>query len=618
MRGSLVRLTPLLRACQGQGSARAPEPGRAPRPAWVYVAGIAGAGLLAGVAKGSKGSASGCEVTAQRQTLGAPVATNQEVPKDGELRVISLKELRSHNNLEEGLWISYHGHVYDVTNFAKIHPGGPGRIQMAAGSDLQKYFDVYHVHPDVSKFLDRTCLVGRLTPKDAKKSYDETIFANPYENEPPRKLQQTIATAPRWANLMGKYLLDSFRTPLPGFYVRNHFPVPSWEDVEEEYEFEVSVPGKEGKIFRLKDLRSMKQNTVEATMICGGAALYPRYLHRTDNRETWEDQAFPRNEINNNFWGSHGVWTGVKCRDVLHMCGVDVDAIALGTKPLPAKYLRLTGHDADETGSSFGVTIPLEKAIDPFGDVILAMTMNGEPLPPDHGYPVRVLVPGYAGVRNCKWLAKMELADELHESHIDTHTDEVIYPPNMTFEDHLAKTSLTGGTVQRAGRWEVQQDNDIFRVMEMPVHSSVILPEMNTTLSGQEAWKVAADGIEVRGIALGGGGHRIARVDVSIDGGKTYVPADLDDHGMEKVHRRNYHWSWYWWSKKVPLTEDMKGQLAKGQPLTLQVASRAMTEHGNTQPSREDAVSLYNLVGNICNYQTHTPVLIQPSATKAA
>ena len=44
----------------------------------------------------------------------------------------------------------------------------------------------------------------------------ETIFANPYENEPARNLQQTIATAPRWANLMGKYLLESFRTPIPG------------------------------------------------------------------------------------------------------------------------------------------------------------------------------------------------------------------------------------------------------------------------------------------------------------------------------------------------------------------------------------------------------------------
>ena len=49
----------------------------------------------------------------------------------------------------------------------------------------------------------------------------------------------------------------------------------------------------------------------------------------------------------------------------------------------------------------------------------------------------------------------------------------------------------------------------------------------------------------MRGIALGGGGHRIARVDVSIDGGQSYVPAELDDHGMEKLHKRNYHWSWH-------------------------------------------------------------------------
>ena len=55
----------------------------------------------------------------------------------------------------------------------------------------------------------------------------------------------------------------------------------------------------------------------------------------------------------------------------------------------------------------------LRKAIDPFGDVILAMTMNGELLPADHGFPLRVLVPGFAGVRSCKWLAKMELVDDM-------------------------------------------------------------------------------------------------------------------------------------------------------------------------------------------------------------
>eukprot|EP00929_Paragymnodinium_shiwhaense_P032711 TRINITY_DN1809_c0_g1_i1.p1 TRINITY_DN1809_c0_g1~~TRINITY_DN1809_c0_g1_i1.p1 ORF type:complete len:330 (-),score=41.79 TRINITY_DN1809_c0_g1_i1:870-1859(-) len=264
---------------------------------------------------------------------------------------------------------------------------------------------------------------------------------------------------------MGKYLLESFRTPLRGFYVRNHFPVPSWENVEEEYDFEVVTTGTDGKVFKLADLRSMPQTTVECTMICGGAAKYPRYLHRTEDRQNWEAKEFPRNEINNNFWGSDAVWSGVKCRDVLRDCGVDVDAIALGTKPLPAKYLRLTGHDMDETGSSFGVTIPLEKAIDPSGDVLLAMTMNGETLPSDHGYPVRVLVPGFAGVRNCKWLAKMELTDELHACHVDTHTDEVIYPPDMNFEDNVAKTAFAGKAVKRAGRWEGKQDNSIFLVM---------------------------------------------------------------------------------------------------------------------------------------------------------
>lgn len=591
MRSSLARLAPAVARLRVEGRRSS---------SWQL-----GAGALAGSAIGA---AALCE---SKTTLGSPVATNREVPRDQDLRIIGLEELRAHNNMDDGLWISYHGHVYDVTHFARIHPGGPGRIQMAGGSDLQKYFDVYHVHPDVSKFLDRTCLLGRLTAADAKRSYEETIFGNPYEDEPPRDLQQTIAKAPRWANLMGPYLLDSFRTPLRGFYVRNHFPVPSWEDVENDYEFEVSVPGAT-RSFKLKDLRALPQATVEATLICGGAALYPRYLHRTENRESWEQKEFPRHEVNNNFWGSHAVWTGVKCRDVLRLCGLDVDALALGEKPMPAKYLRLTGHDADETGASFGVTIPLEKAIDPFGDVLLATTMNGSTLPADHGYPVRVLVPGFAGVRNCKWLAKMELSDELHSSHVDTHTDEVIYPPNMNFEDHVAKASFTGQAVKRAGRWEGGQDNEVFRVMEMPVHSSVLVPELHSVVGKEAIAEVLKEGLEVKGIALGGGGHRIARVDVSIDGGKSYIPADLDDHGMEKVHKRNYHWSWYWWSKKVPLSEEMKHQLLAGQSLTLQVASRAMTEHGNTQPSRQDAVSLYNLVGNICNYQTHTPVVIDP------
>lgn len=152
------------------------------------------------------------QLTQFRSTLGAPVKTKAEVPKDGELRIVPLGELREHADADS-LWVSFKGHVYDVTHFPKIHPGGPGRIQMAGGTDLGKYFDVYHLHPDVSGFLDRTCLIGRLSPEDAKRSFEETKFSNPYENDDHTDLRDPFGHAPKWSNLMSKDILDSFYTP---------------------------------------------------------------------------------------------------------------------------------------------------------------------------------------------------------------------------------------------------------------------------------------------------------------------------------------------------------------------------------------------------------------------
>lgn len=390
--------------------------------------------------------------------------------------------------------------------------------------------------------------------------------------------------------------------------MRNHFPIPHWEDVEQEYSFEVSGAGLgESKSFSLADLRKFPEHEVSSVMVCGGPAKYPRYLHRTDDRGVWQDKNFPLNEANNNFWGGHGKWKGYQLRDVLAACGLDVDAIALGRQPLPAKYLRMTGHDMDETGAPFGVSIPLEKVIDPFGDVLLATHLNGELLTPDHGYPVRVLVPGFAGQRNCKWVANIELANELHDCHVDTHTDEVIYPPDMTFEDNAARTDKPDEKLQHY--WNTKK---VWRVMEMPTMSFVASPTPNEQFTAAEVIKQS---VKVQGYAFDGSGHRIARVDVSFDGGKTYSPAELDDGGMENTHRRNHHWSWYKWSKKVTdgLTEEMRIELEKGKPVQLHIAARAMADNGNTQPAKADGPSLYNFVGNICNTQTHTPITIVAS-----
>ena len=81
-------------------------------------------------------------------------------------------------------------------------------------------------------------------------------------------------------------------------------------------------------------------------------------------------------------------WGGVKIRDVLKYCGLDVDGMALGTNnPSDIKHVQFEGYDTDETGLCYGGSIPIDKAVDGLGDAIFAFEMNGEPLPRDHGYP---------------------------------------------------------------------------------------------------------------------------------------------------------------------------------------------------------------------------------------
>lgn len=76
--------------------------------------------------------------------------------------------------------------------------------------------------------------------------------------------------------------------------------------------------------------------------------------------------------------------------------------------PRPRRSIDLSGLDRDLT-TCYGSSIPAGMAVDPKGDVLLAFEMNGEPIPRDHGFPVRVVVPGVVGARNVKWLDKVRL-----------------------------------------------------------------------------------------------------------------------------------------------------------------------------------------------------------------
>ncbi len=115
-------------------------------------------------------------------------------------------------------------------------------------------------------------------------------------------------------------------------------------------------------------------------------------------------------------WGggaiSNAVWTGVRLADVLEASGFKVlDLSATGPFPGDVQNVHFDGLEG------YGASIPIEKVLDRRGDVILAFQMNGEPIPADHGFPLRALVPGTVAARSVKWVSKISLEQEESPSH---------------------------------------------------------------------------------------------------------------------------------------------------------------------------------------------------------
>ena len=89
-----------------------------------------------------------------------------------------------------------------------------------------------------------------------------------------------------------------------------------------------------------------------------------------------------------------------------------MDGMVLGTadkKYDEIEWISFIGYDEDETGVEYGGMIPVEKAVDSWGDCLLVYEMNGEELPRDHGYPIRLIAPGHAGCRQVKWLKEIQV-----------------------------------------------------------------------------------------------------------------------------------------------------------------------------------------------------------------
>ena len=316
-------------------------------------------------------------------------------------------------------------------------------------------------------------------------------------------------------------LLASAVTAQADFYVRSHGSIPKLK----ESKHRLSVDGKVQTKLNLSmaDLRKrFPERIVTAVMQCAGNRRADMQVVRPTSGDPWAPGAI-----------GNATWTGVSLADVLSAADAGTD---------PALHVAFEACDEiDMPGEgrfSFGVSIPMTKAMSP--EVLLAYAMNGEALAPEHGFPLRLVVPGFAGVRSPKWLTTITVQDQPSDNHMQQR-DYKLLPPDVTEETVDWAKGMT--------------------INDMPLNAAICEPAPRAALKPGRT--------VLRGYAIATA-REVMRVDVSIDGGRSWIQAELEPSPGGP-------WSWRFWNATI--------DLPKGEH---ELVVRAWDSAGQTQPALPD------------------------------
>ncbi|XP_048784600.1 zinc finger protein Eos isoform X1 [Lagopus muta] len=307
------------------------------------------------------------------------------------------EEVGRHRSPEERVWVTHGTDVFDVTDFVELHPGGPDKILLAAGGALEPFWALYAVHgePHVLELLQQY-KVGELSPDEAPPAPDAQ---DPFAGDPPRHPGLRVnSQKPFNAEPPAELLAERFLTPNELFFTRNHLPVPVVEP--SSYRLRVDGPGGRTLSLSLDELRSrFPKHEVTATLQCAGNRRAEMSRVRPVKGLPWDIGAI-----------STARWGGARLRDVLLHAGFPEERQG-------EWHVCFEGLDADPGGAPYGASIPYGRALSPAADVLLAYEMNGAELPRDHGFPLRVVVPGVVGARSVKWLRRVAVSPAESPSH---------------------------------------------------------------------------------------------------------------------------------------------------------------------------------------------------------
>jgi len=334
-------------------------------------------------------------------------------------------------------------------------------------------------------------------------------------------------------------LIESWITPNAMFYVRSHAPIPTI-DVDP---FRLKVEGlvKKPLEISLRELQSeFSQRTVVATLTCAGNRRNEHGAIKTVSGVQWQAGAI-----------GNAQWSGVALSDLLRKAGLKEGA----------KHVWFEGLDQIQRASGilpFGASIPLEKAMADHGAMpgtLVATGMNGQPLPPDHGFPVRTVVPGYIGARNVKWLGRMVVSDRPSPNHYVATAYRLV--------EH--------GTPENWAAAPILYDYPLNSVTCLPAQGAKLKPGRRT----------------VSGFAISPAteGQTVGRVEISADGGRNWTDATWTTPAVP--------FCWRFW----------KAQMVLGRQ-TKELVVRATDSTGNVQAEKVP----WNLKGYMFNAWHHTIV----------
>uniref|UniRef100_J3MTP8 nitrate reductase (NADH) n=1 Tax=Oryza brachyantha TaxID=4533 RepID=J3MTP8_ORYBR len=246
-------------------------------------------------------------------------------------------------------------------------------------------------------------------------------------------------------------------------------------------------------------------------------------------------------------------------------------------------------------GSKYGTSVTRQWALDPSRDIMLAYMQNGEPLLPDHGFPVRAIIPGCIGGRMVKWVKRIIVTtaesdnyyhykdNRVLPSHVDAELANAEGNKSKSLEQitHKQARDRTRTDKKTNAAWWYKPE---YIINELNINSVITTPGHDEILPINGI--TTQRGYTMKGYAYSGGGKKVTRVEVTLDGGETWLVCALDH--PEKPTRYGKHWCWCFWSVEVEVL-DLLG--AK------EIAVRAWDQSHNTQPEK----LIWNLMGMMNN-----------------